>query len=113
MPRKYTFFVHMNATKEWLSLSREERTQYFESIQTDIFSKYPSVSIKLYDVEAFSSKCSDIAVYETESIQDYYFLIDALRDSKIYTVPYFEIVDIFPAIEEGFIEYESSISNNV
>lgn len=109
MPRKYTFFVHMNATKEWLSLSREERGRYFEEIQSEIFSKYPSVSIRLYDVEAFSTKCSDIAVYETDNIQDYYFIIDALRDSKVYTVPYFEIVDIFPAIEEGFVEYESSI----
>jgi predicted transglutaminase-like protease len=112
MSRKYTFFVHMNATTEWLSLSREERSVYFDEIQSKIFSKYPSVSIRLYDVEAFSTKCSDIAVYETENIQDYYFLIDALRDSKIYTVPYFEIVDIFPAIEDGYIEYESSIAGD-
>ncbi len=102
----------MNATKEWLSLSRDERKKYFDNIQTEIFAKYPSVSVRLYDVEAFSSKCSDIAVYETENIQDYYFLIDALRDSKIYTVPYFEIVDIFPAIEDGFVEYESALSNS-
>lgn len=113
MPRKYTFFVHMNATKEWLRLSREERARYFDEIQTGIFSKYPSVSIRLYDIEAFSTKCSDIAVYETENIQDYYFLVDALRDSKVYTVPYFEIVDIFPGIEEGFAEYESSINRSV
>ena len=101
----------MNATKEWLSLSREDRGKYFVEIQQEIFSRYPGVNMRLYDVEAFSTKCSDIVVYETESIQDYYFLIDALRDSKIYTVPYFEIVDIFPAIEEGFLEYEESIAN--
>ncbi|MCJ8337169.1 MAG: SDR family NAD(P)-dependent oxidoreductase [Pseudomonadales bacterium] len=53
----------------------------------------------------------DIALYETEIIQDYYFLMDALRDSKIYTVPYFEIVDIFPAIEEGFLEYAASLNS--
>ncbi|MVF14946.1 Darcynin 1 [Ketobacter sp. MCCC 1A13808] len=112
MPRKYTFFIHMNATKEWLSLSRDDRENYFSHIKTEIFAKYPSVSVRLYDVEAFSTKCSDIAVYETENIQDYYFMIDALRDSKIYTVPYFEIVDIFPTIEDGFVEYESSLSSN-
>ncbi|NVK58395.1 MAG: Darcynin 1 [Alteromonadaceae bacterium] len=111
MSRKYTFFVHMNATKEWLSLSRAERTEYFDTIKKEIFSKYQSVNIRLYDIEAFSTKCSDIAVYETENIQEYYFLIDALRDTKIYTVPYFEIVDIFPAIEDGFEEYEESLKN--
>ncbi len=111
MPRKYTFFVHMNATKQWLSLSREARQDYFDTTISEIFSRYPSVSVRLYDAEAFTTKCSDIAVYETENIQDYYFLIDALRDSKIFTVPYFEIVDIFPAIEEGFNEYQASLTN--
>ncbi|GLX79013.1 darcynin [Thalassotalea insulae] len=112
MPRKYTFFVHMNATKEWLSLSRTARNEYFTHTLGEIFARYPSVSLRLYDAEAFTTKCSDIAVYETEVIQDYYFLIDALRDSKIFTVPYFEIVDIFPAIEEGFNEYQASLTDN-
>jgi hypothetical protein len=31
-------------------------------------------------------------------------LIDALRDSRVHTVPYFEVVGIFPAIEEGFVQ---------
>lgn len=106
MPRKYTFFVHMDARKEWLRLSRQERNEYFGKVQDDIFSKYPSVSVRLFDVEAFSSKCSDIAMYETENIQDYYFLIEELRDSEIYTVPYFDVVDIFPALEDGYVEFE-------
>lgn len=113
MARKYTFFMHMNATKEWLSLSREERTAYFTGTIGELFARYPSVSVRLYDSEAFTTKCSDIAVYETEILQDYYFLIDALRDSKIFTVPYFDIVDIFPAIEDGFMEYESSLESDV
>ncbi|MEH6579878.1 MAG: darcynin family protein [Amphritea sp.] len=74
--------------------------------------KYPSVSVRLYDAEAFSGKCSDIAVYETDDIQQYYFLIDALRDTEVYTKPYFEIVDIFPAIEDGFVEYEVSLEES-
>lgn len=109
MARKYTFFVHMNATKEWLSLTRDQRREYFNNTMGPILQKYSGVSVRLYDVEAFSSKCSDIAVYETDDIQQYYFLIDALRDTEIYTKPYFEIVDIFPAIEDGFAEYEASL----
>lgn len=109
MSRQYTFFVHMNATKEWLSLSREARQEYFSNSQQEVFAQYPGVNLRLYDVEAFSARCSDIAVYETDDIREYYFLIDALRDTKIYTVPYFDIVDIFPAIEEGFMEYEKHL----
>ncbi|MCJ8300632.1 MAG: hypothetical protein MJK13_17095 [Pseudomonadales bacterium] len=111
MSRKYSFFVHMNATKEWLSLSRDARDAFFCGTIAGLVSAYPSVSMRLYDAEAFTAKCSDIAVYETEIIQDYYFLMDALRDSKIYTVPYFEIEDIFPAIEEGFLEYAASLNS--
>ncbi|SBS26380.1 hypothetical protein MSP8887_04193 [Marinomonas spartinae] len=108
MPRKYTFFVHMNATAAWLSLSREERNRYFTETIGDIFARYPDVSVRLYDCEAFTTRCSDIAVYETENLQHYYFLIEALRDSQVFTVPYFEVVDIFPALENGFEEYEAS-----
>ena len=110
MSTKYTFFVHMQATAVWLSLSREQRSRYFSESIGAILSRYPSVSLRLYDAEAFSAKCSDIAVFETVIIQDYYFLMDALRDSKIFTVPYFTLIDIFPAIEEGFREYELSIA---
>lgn len=109
MARKYTFFVHMNATRHWLSLSRQERGEYFSHTLGPILAKYPSVSVRLYDAEAFTARCSDIAIYETENIQEYYFLVDALRDTEMYTIPYFEIVDIFPAIEEGFAEYEASL----
>jgi len=35
------------------------------------------VKVRWYDVEAFSTKASDIAVFETTSLQDYYFVIDA------------------------------------
>jgi hypothetical protein len=109
MARSYTFFIHMNATKQWLSLTRKERGAYFAKWQKDIFASYPKVSVKFYDVEAFSARCSDIAVYETEDIQSYYFLIEELRDSEVYTVPYFEVVDIFPALENGFAEFESAM----
>ena len=109
MGRKFTFFIHMNATGAWLSLTRKKRGEYFAKWQKEIFDRYPSVSVKFYDVEAFSARCSDIAIYETEDIQSYYFLIEELRDSEVYTVPYFEVVDIFPALENGFAEFESAM----
>lgn len=99
----------MDATRHWLSLTREERRKFFSSIQLKIFDKYPTVSTRFFDVEAFSARCSDIAVFECDDIQDYYYLVEELRDSKVYTVPYFDIVDIFPAIEGGFTDYESSL----
>ena len=107
----YTFFVHMNATRDWLKLSHEQRDEYFFNSLGSMLAKYDDVRVRLFDVEAFSTKCSDIAMFETENLQAYTFLMDALRDSEFYTVPYFEVVDIYPAIEESFREYENSLQN--
>jgi hypothetical protein len=111
MPQAYHFFMHMNATKEWLTLSRQERRSFFDHLRSSIFDKYPHVSVRFFDVEAFSARCSDIALFATDQIQDYYYLIEELRDSKVYTVPYFEIVEILPAIEDGFSDFEDNQSD--
>ena len=108
MPRIYTFFVHLSARKEWLQMNRSDRNSYFLILKKDIFEKYPDVLIRLFDAEAFTVFCSDLVMFETENIQSYYFLIEELRDSKIYTEPYFDVVSILPAIENGFLEFEGT-----
>ncbi|EPJ3658188.1 darcynin family protein [Acinetobacter baumannii] len=109
MPRTYTFFIHLRALPAWLALARQKRAEFSAQKLEPIFEKYPTVKVRWYDVEAFSTKASDIAVFETTSLQDYYFVIDAIRDSELCTVPYFEFVDIIPAIEDGYVEYENSL----
>lgn len=99
----YTIFVHMMATKEWLSLSREQRAQFVQADLGPILAQHEQVTFKFYDVEAFSARCSDIAVFETNALDAYASLMDAIRDSKIFTVPYFHIVDIFPARTTDFV----------
>jgi hypothetical protein len=109
MSRKYTFFVLLRATKAWLALTRAARNQFVEHELSSLFAKYGAVSVRFYDTEAFTARCSDIAVFETAELQQYYFLMDGLRDSKVFTVPYFDLLEIIPAIEGGFIEYEESL----
>ena len=107
--KPFTFFVHMNATREWLKLSHQQRDEFFNNSLGQIMARYEDVRVRLFDVEAFSTKCSDIAMFETENLQAYTFMMDALRDSEFYTVPYFEIVDIYPAIEESFRDYVNTV----
>lgn len=108
MARTYTFFVHLSTRKEWLQLNRDDRNSYFAQLKQEVFAKYPDVLIRLFDAEAFTTFCSDIAMFETANIQSYYFLIEELRDSKIYTEPYFDVISILPAIEDGFLEFEEA-----
>lgn len=98
-----TFFVHLNAAKNWLRLSAEEREAFVTDELAPLLAQYPNVSLRFYDVEAFTTKCSDIAVFETAVLDEYTALIDTIRSSRLITVPYFELVDIFPAQITTFI----------
>ena len=109
MSRTYTFFIHFRALPAWLALTREKRAEFSTRKLEPIFKKYQTVNVRWYDVEAFSTKASDIAVFETTTLQDYYFVIDAIRDSEFCTVPYFELVEIISAMEDGYVEYENSL----
>jgi hypothetical protein len=99
----FTIFVHMNARREWLLLKREARAEFVEAELAPILVRHPQVKITFYDAEAFTTLCSDIATFETESLDEYAALMDELRDSKLFTVPYFDFVGIFPAKQADFV----------
>lgn len=99
----YTIFMHLNATKEWLALTLERREQFVDNDLAPIFARFPDVRLTFYDVEAFSAQPSDIAVFETDNLDQYIALIDALRNTKMYTAPYFNVMGIFPAKAADFV----------
>jgi hypothetical protein len=109
MSKIFTFFIHLKALPTWLALPREYRNNLGEKTIQEILKKYKFVKVRWYDAEAFNARASDIAVFETSSLQEYYFVIDALRDSEIFSTPYFELVEIIPAVEDGYIEYGESL----
>ncbi len=49
------------------------------------------------------ARCSDIAIFEAADLNDYAALINALRNTKLYTVPYFDIVDFLLAKKADFV----------
>ncbi|RZH26338.1 Darcynin 1, partial [Acinetobacter pittii] len=57
--------MHLRALPAWLTLTREKRAEFSTQKLGPIFDKYPTVKVRWYDVEAFSTKASDIAVFET------------------------------------------------
>src|SRR5689334_4239002 len=108
---KYAILVLMTSTKEWLSLSRDERRRFVAEELQPIFAKYAGkVSARFLDAEAFTARCSDVTVFETDDLQQYYFLMEEMRDSKIFTVPYFIVNDIIPCAEGGFVSFEEELA---
>jgi hypothetical protein len=103
-PRKsHTILVLMNATPSWLSLTREDRSRFFEKELTPIFKRVSkTVEVRLFDSEYFHASVSDFMIIRTTNLNDYQLLIELLRDTKVYGVPYFEIKDIIPGQENLF-----------
>ncbi len=104
--RRYTFFMLLRSTPDWLRLSREDRQRFLGEHVKPVFARYPAVPMRFYDAEAFSGRCTDIAVFETDDLEAYTFLIDGLRDTAFFSRPYFEVLDIVPAVEDGYVEYD-------
>ena len=110
--KPYTVLVLMNATPAWLSLTRDERSKFVEKELTPIFVRVgQTVSIRMFDSEYFHSSVSDFLIVSTANLNDYKLLIELLRDSKVYGVPYFEIKDIIVGQENLFEDFNEQLKN--
>jgi hypothetical protein len=105
----FSFFMRLRSQPAWLALSRTERAAYIDETIRPIFARYPEVRLRFYDAEAFSGAITDIAVFETADLRAYYFLVEALRDTAFLGLPYFQVVDITPAIEDGYRDYDREV----
>lgn len=105
MKETTTVFMLLEATPQWLSLSRQQRADYFGKVIMPIFGRFAdTIRVRLFDSEYFHARVSDILMLETASMSDYRLLIEMLRDTEIYGVPYFKVSEIIPAKENGFKE---------
>jgi len=112
MEDRFTVIILLNATPAWLSLSREDRDLYFRNEIVPIFERYQSRStIRFFDSEFFHAHVSDYILVETSGFKDYQYLMEELRDTKIYSVPYFEVKDIITGIENAFQSYNDETIN--
>ena len=104
---RYTVFVLLKALPSWLSLSRSRRNEIAGAAMSRALLD-DAVTVRHFDAEAFSSFCSDVAVFETSDMMRFYFVMERLRDSPLFAEPYFELIQIVPAIEDGFRQFEQS-----
>jgi len=102
----YTFFLMLTATEHWLRLSRPERGRLSDDHVGRLLQTFSGLRLRYFDAEAFTADCSDLMMIETEDLTAYYDFIETLRDSPMFTVPYFRVVRIIPAIEDGFRQFE-------
>ena len=108
----YTIFIHLRTTRHWLELSRGHRAAVIAEHVAPLLERYASTtSLRWFDAEAFSADPTDIAVVTTTALQDWYDLYEELRDSPLWTVPYFTTDRIVLALEQGFEGFEDRRAN--
>jgi len=105
---KYVFFLLLRATPAWLRLSREQRRAKSAEHLTPLLAGNESVRMRYFDAEAFSAACSDVLMIEVDDPKHHYFFMERLRDSPMITIPYFEVEQIIPSIEDGYVEFEKA-----
>jgi len=56
-----------------------------------------------------NAKHTDFIIIETTDLDQYYYFWEEVRDSKIYTEPYFLINEIIIGKKDGFKEFEKTL----
>lgn len=104
---KYTIVITYAFSAEWLKKNWRERSDYEATHIAPILAEYADrVSVRLFDAEAFSAEHSDFLIIETADMKDYYFFIEALRESQIFKDGLVTFKQIVMGIEDGFRAYE-------
>ena len=108
---KHTIIILITTTEKWLRLSRKERNDFNTSFFIPLVAKYKDfLQVRMFDSESTNAKHTDFLIIETSDLNHYYYFWEEVRDSKIYTEPYFVINDIIIGKEDGFREFEQQIS---
>jgi len=99
-------FLLVRALPAWLALPREDRNK-IASTAFEAANPRGELSIRHFDAEAFSAPCSDVMLVENVSPAAHYAFIERLRDTPLFGHPYFEMLSIIPAVEDGFRQFEA------
>jgi hypothetical protein len=103
----FAIFVLLRALPSWLSLPRSRRNEIASAALAGALTD-ASVKLRHFDAEAFTAVCSDISVFEADDLTAFYFAMERLRDTPLFAEPYFELIQIIPAIEDGFRRFEQA-----
>lgn len=102
-PTPITVFLLVRTTPAWLRLTRHERRTVAQTALEKM-----TGDIRHFDAEAFYGRATDLIMWQSVDMLSYHADIERLRDTALFAEPYFEIVDVIPAIEDGFRLFEAS-----
>ncbi|MGW2327857.1 darcynin family protein [Streptomyces sp. NPDC001700] len=97
-----TAFMLIKTQPEWLAMTPEERFEAFATqVMPAIKARTKGVRSRFYDTEYYSTRVTDVWVWEADDHGAYQFLIDVLRETPFWD-RYFEVVDLIVGTENGY-----------
>lgn len=107
----YTIIICYDFAKEWLDKSRDQRKAFVNQNIAPILTRYAGkLKTRAYDAESFTTEFSDFMIIETNDLPSYYFMIEDLRQSALFTEGLASIKRIFMGIEDGYHTFEKEIA---
>ncbi len=105
---KYLVVMTIRYNIKWLEKTREERNNFNDKYIIPIINKYSNdIKIRFFDAECFYAKGSDFFIFECFDLKKYYFMMEEMRDTELFSKDLLSVVDIMMGIEEGYKEFES------
>ncbi len=97
-----TAFMLIKTAPEWLAMTPQERMNAFVSqVVPAIKARTTGVRSRFYDTEFYSTRVTDVWVWEADDHDAYQLLIDALRETPFWD-RYFTVVDLLVGTENGY-----------
>ncbi|WP_205982478.1 darcynin family protein [Paraburkholderia sp. Ac-20340] len=94
-----TVFMLVKSLPAWLELPPDARQRALRDHVMPLLERHrDQVRLRLYDVEFYATRVTDVWMWDAESHQAYEQLVETLRDTPFWD-RYFEIVEILPGVE--------------
>jgi hypothetical protein len=97
-----TIFMMVKTMPEWLSFPVAQRFEYFNRYMSPILKKYEDeVRCRIFDTEFFSTRVTDLWMWEANSRHAYEMVVEELRETPLWD-RYFAIVEILVGVENAY-----------
>lgn len=105
----HCFIVLLQVDPAWLAMPRESRREYAAELYAIIGRHAPQVKVRYFDADAFSGKCSDFVICETEDTVAYHNMWEELKDSRAFCGGLYRIQDVIYGIQNAYQAYEAGV----
>ncbi|WP_327260486.1 darcynin [Streptomyces sp. NBC_01232] len=97
-----TAFMLIKTMPEWLAMTPQERVNAFATeVVPAVKARTTGVRSRFYDTEFYSTRVTDVWVWEADDHDAYQLLIDVLRETPFWD-RYFTVVDLLVGTENGY-----------